>query len=108
HRQRGSRAFLAGAEWQVVVVTYPDHGRQVAIEATEPGIAPVVGGSGLAGEVAAAERQRAPAGTAPDDVPHHVGNQVRVLLRDDARRQLYATEQLRRGDRVRPVGFAHR
>ena len=104
-RYRGPAAFLALAERPLLIEPDPDGGDDVAIEAVEPGVARLVGGAGLAGDVAALQRQTgADAGAALDDVGHHVVHDPVILWRDHARRHLRGGQQRRQ----RAVGPAIR
>ena len=58
----------------------------MAVEAGEPGILLIVGGAGLAGQIATPELQRAPAGAVADHVAHHGVHDPNVLRRERARR----------------------
>src|SRR4029077_10811298 len=67
-RQRGARALLRLPERSLLIEADPHGGHEIAREAVEPGVPGLVGGAGLAGDVTAPERERAPAGAALDDI----------------------------------------
>ncbi len=71
----------------------PDRRDDVAVEAIEPGIVKIVAGAGLAGDVVTIERAGALPGAAPDDIRHHVGQQIGDLRADDLRRQILRRNQ---------------
>src|SRR6185312_7349246 len=86
-RQGRLGAELAATERTVVVEADPNRGGKVGVEAHEPGIAMVVGGTGFAGQVVAAQGARRGAGAAHDHILHQRGDQVIVAYVDDVRRE---------------------
>ena len=102
-RQGCTRAFLTRAEREVVVVTHPDHGSEVRVEAAKPGVASVIRGAGLARQVIAPQHQGPAAGAAPDDVAHHVLDEEYVLPRYGLRGEVYVGKQFRVGGRIRTI-----
>ena len=74
--QRGGAAVLASTQGGGLVEADPDSGHMVAIEAGEPAILLVVGGTGLAAQVIALQRPGAGAGAAVDHVLEHAGQLI--------------------------------
>src|SRR5204863_9285894 len=59
-RQRGARALLRLPERPLLIEPDPHGGDEISREAVEPGVPGLVGGAGLACDVAAPEREGAP------------------------------------------------
>ena len=83
---QGDGAAIAGASHAArFVETDVDGGDDVGVEADEPGVFVVVGGAGFAGNVGAAEGERAACRAVFDDVLHHFVHDVGVARVDDLR-----------------------
>ena len=87
-RQCGTATGLAVAERREVVEADPCRGGQRRVETVEPGVALIVGGAGLASEVAAAELQCAATGAVAHDVAEQRVHQVGIAWFEYARRRL--------------------
>src|SRR5690606_8597621 len=102
-RQGGGAAGFAAAEVFRLVETDPGDGDDLRVVAAEPGVDIVVGGAGLAGEVAALELEGAGGGAGPDDVLHHRIHHEGVALVDDPGGRLAGHRRVDLGDGVAGV-----
>ena len=103
-RQRHGAAVLVAAEAFRLVETRPDGGDIVGVIAGEPAVLGLVGGAGLASQVATAHGQSTAASAALDHVLQHAGKDVSSALVDyllgNHRLENFGVGVLRQGDSV--------